>query len=142
VLKKTIPFVDYDIARKQHLHFKKRKEASQKRFKELQLEVNPTLAAAQKKKDYQARIGVAVKARQKAVEEAEGDAQKLAARMEALDEQINNAVNSIEAERSSHRARRQEITQLQRKIRDLKAKQENEKPIEFDAHEWNEKIVG
>jgi chromosome segregation ATPase len=142
VLKKTIPFVEYTIARKQHLEFKKKKEASQKRFRELELEVTPTLEAVKRKKDYQARIAVAVKARQKAVEQAEADAQRVASKMESLDDQISTAVNSIEAERTANKAKRQEIQQFQRKIRDLKSKQENEKPINFDPHEYNEKIVG
>jgi chromosome segregation ATPase len=141
VLRKTIPFVEYTIARKQHLAFKKKKEASQKRFKELELEVKPTLEAAQRKKDYQARIAVAVKARQKAVEQAEGEAQKLATKMESLDDQISTAVNSLDAERAANRAKQQEIKQLQRKIHELKTQQANAEPIEFDSHEWNEKIV-
>jgi chromosome segregation ATPase len=140
LLKKTIPFVEYSIARKQHIEYKMRKEDAQARLKELEAQVGPTLESIKHKEGYQERISVVVAERKKFVQEAERAADTLTAKIEALDEGIQKNEHEVQAEINGDSSRKKSMQTLQRKISDLKA-QLNNPTIEFDPVEWNNRIV-
>lgn len=140
MLEKSIPFVEYRIARLRHLEVKAEKENAQRRFKNLEAELEPTLQSITDTENYQQQISSVVQARRAAVSSAELEASELIKNVETLDENILEIGQSADAERAENKKRTQELQTIQRKIIELKARL-NETPIEFNASEWNERIV-
>ncbi|RDL37308.1 Uncharacterized protein BP5553_04741 [Venustampulla echinocandica] len=139
MLEKSIPFVEYRIARLRHLEVKTEKENAQRRFRNLEAELEPTLQSIKHTENYQQQISAVVQARRVAVGAAELEASELIKRVEVLDENIMEIGQSADAERVENKKRTQELQAIQRKIIELKARL-NDAPIEFNASEWNERI--
>ena len=140
LLKKTIPFVEYRIARDQHIKYKKNKEDAQARFKDLEAQVGPTLQSIRHKESYRDKISKVVTERKKLVQDAERAADTLTAKIESLEEDVQRIEHQVQAEFAGEATRKKSIQTLQRKIADLMA-QLNSPPIEFDPVVWNERIV-
>lgn len=140
LLEKSIPFVEYRVARAQHNEYKERKKAAQRRLKELEKEVEPTLRSVNEKQIYQAEINVVVKERRKAVEQVERVADSLLQKMDKIEEAILETDQKRQAERDGDLKRKQDLQRIQAKIRNLEAGLHNER-IHFNSAEWNERIV-
>jgi chromosome segregation ATPase len=120
LLKNTIPFVEYKIAREQHDEYRRKKLDAQHRLKELETRIAPTLQSITEK------------------EMGEADGQSRA--IDALTEEISKNEQEVQAEVDSRKNRQRDIDKFQRKITDMKARL-NGPPIEFNAAEWNERTV-
>lgn len=140
LLKKTVPFVEYRTARLQHLEFKKKKEEAQGRLRDLRAQVEPTLQSVNHKREYAERINTVVKERKKNLHTAERAADLAMTEIEKLDGNIQDIEQKSEAERQAEDLRRKDILRIQKKIKELKARLQEE-PIEFNSVEWNEKVV-
>jgi chromosome segregation ATPase len=140
LLKKTITFVEYKIAREQHDEYKRKKLDAQNRLKELETRIGPTLQSITEKDMYRGQINVVVNERKRAVKVAEGEADGQSRAIDTLTEEMLKNEQEVQAEVDSRKNRQRDIEKFQRKITDMKARL-NLPPIEFDAAEWNERTV-
>jgi len=140
LLKNTIPFVEYKIAREQHDEYRRKKLDAQNRLKELETRIAPTLQSITEKEMYRGQINVVVNERKKAVKTTEGEADGQSRAIDALTEEISKNEQEVQAEVDSRKNRQRDIEKFQRKITDMKARL-NGPPIEFNAAEWNERTV-
>jgi len=140
VLRKTVPFVEYRAARKQHAEFKKKKKEAQKCLEDLENELAPTLQSIQQKQTYAEKITAAARDRKTAVENAERNAGNLMTAVETIEENIKECDAKIGSEREEDQKRRKEFKELQRNIANMKARL-NDRKIDFNGPEWNERIV-
>jgi len=140
LLKKMVPFVEYKVAVRQHEASKKNKQEAQARFKELSDRIAPTLRSITTKEGYRDQIKAVVGHRKNALKTAERDAEaflKSIAELEGNAKKIESDLSSIT---DSEKRRKSDISKIRAKIKLLKTKQKEE-PVEFNAGEWNERIV-
>jgi structural maintenance of chromosomes protein 5 len=140
LLKKTVPFVEYRAARIQHKKFKKKKEEAHGRLEDLKAQIEPTLQSVNHKREYRDHTNTVVKERKNNVQAAERAADSILVEMEKLDGSIQDIEQKADAERQADESRRKDILKIQRKIKELQNRLQEE-PIEFNSVEWNEKIV-
>lgn len=140
VLKKTVPFVEYKTAREQHMACRRKKDEAQVRLSELKALVDPTLESVNHKREYRDKISFVVSERKKIVQAAERAADMVLLEIEKLDGSIHDIEQKADAERGDAESRRKDILKIQRKIKDVESRMQEE-PIEFNSVEWNEKIV-
>jgi chromosome segregation ATPase len=140
LLKKTIPFVEYKIAREQHDEYKRKKLEAQTRLKELETRIAPTIQSITEKDKYRGQINVVVNERKQVVKAAEGEAENQYKAIERLMEEISKNEEKRQAEIDDRKNRQRDIDKLQRKINEMKARLK-EPPIEFNPAEWNERTV-
>jgi chromosome segregation ATPase len=140
VLKKTIPFVEYRDAVNRHREFRDKKKAAQERLKKLEKRLAPTLASVTQKKAYRDQIIGVAKERKNALHAAESDADKIVKEFEILDEKVQDKDAEFQAERTADVKRKQEVDKIERSIRGMRARL-NDAQIEFDAADWNERVV-
>lgn len=140
LLEKTRPFIEYVQARKLHYLHKERKQQAQKRLKDLERQVEPTLRAVNAKQEYQNQIDVVVGERKKDVENAERGADLALKKIDEVEEGIKEVRQSRRAEVEGNRKRKQELEKIRAKLKDMEAKRQNAPPA-FDSESWNTKIV-
>lgn len=140
LLEKTVPFVEYRLARQEHAEQKDKLRESQRKLLSLEREVEPTMQAVNKKQQYQAMVKAVVEERKKVVQTCESVADRAMSSVEASIDKLKEIDQTQKAELDSDKIRKQEITSIQRKIRDLAAQQQNAPP-EFDPANWNSQIV-
>jgi chromosome segregation ATPase len=140
VLRKTVPFVEYRAARKQHAEFKKKKKEAQKCLEDLETELAPTLQSIEQKETYAKQITAAARDRKTALENAEKDAGKLTNTIDTIEETIKQYHAKIDSERQEEQKRKKEFRDLERNISNMKARL-NDPKIDFNGPEWNERIV-
>lgn len=132
---------EYNNARRLMSEAKQKKHDAARKLKELERACGPALEAVNKKHEYSQRILAVVDERKRALREAEAACEELYQAIEAQDERIKHLQNKKTAEEGSHTAKKTEIAKIRRTITDLEAKLQN-KPPEFVAADWNQKIVG
>lgn len=140
LLKKTVPFVEYTIARKDFLGHKERRQNAQKRLKELERNVEPTLRAVNAKQQYQSLIEVVVNDRKRDLEDAERAADGALRKIEEVQSSITTVIQERKAEREGDRKRKQDQQRIQVKIKDLESQLQHPPPP-FDSEDWNSRIV-
>lgn len=140
LLERSVPFVEYKVARSQFQESKNNAKEAQNRLRTLEAEVAPTMEAVNDKEVYHGRIDVAVKERKKDLQDSERAADTFFTRIEGVDESIKTLEQTRKSERDGERVRKQQYIAIQRKISELEAQLANEPP-KFDAAEWNGKIV-
>jgi structural maintenance of chromosomes protein 5 len=140
LLEKTVPFVEYRLALDQHKKFKNDKNEAHMRFKELAARIAPTLQSIDAKESYKAQIQVVVKEREQALKFAERDADAQARTIEALTENVKNIEQQANSILVAERKRKGELVKIEKNIRDMQARQKDT-VIEFNAAEWNERVV-
>ena len=140
LLKKTVPFVEYATARKHFLSHKKRRQDAQKRLKELERNVEPTLRAVNAKQQYQSLIEVVVNDRKGDLEEAERAAEVSLRKIEEVQSSITEVIQERKAEKEGDRKRKQDQQRIQTKIKELES-QLQQPPPPFDSEDWNSRIV-
>jgi chromosome segregation ATPase len=140
LLEKTRPFIEYTEARKLHYQHKERKQQAQRRLKDLERQVEPTLRAVNAKQNYQSQIEAVVPERRNDVELAERGADLALRKIGEVEESITQARQQRRAEVDGNRKRRQDLEKIRGKLRDMEAKLENAPPV-FDPESWNTRIV-
>jgi chromosome segregation ATPase len=132
--------VVYNTARKNYQTAKKRTKEIKEGLKALQDSFAPSLEAVNKKQDYQARVEAVVQGRKRALREAEDATDKIVGEVEALGDKTKGLDTKFEAQNHRFSEARQEIAKIRKKITDLEAAHK-QAPAEFDAAEWNRRIV-
>jgi structural maintenance of chromosomes protein 5 len=140
LLEKTVPFIEYAEARKQHYHHKERKQEAQRRLKGLERQVEPTMRAVNAKQHYQSQIEAVVTERKKDVEVAERGADTVLKKIDDVDAEITQILQTRRAEIEGNKKRKQDLDRMRAKIRDMEARLQNAPPI-FDSESWNSRIV-
>lgn len=140
LLEQTVCFVEYRDARETFKKQKDRKDAIEKSLKNLEKEVAPTMQAVDQKQQYAAKIETVIKTRKKNVTDCERAADEAMRAIEALDGDIKKTTQAREAEESGDKTRKQDMQNIRSKIRNFEAALLN-KPPEFDAQDWNGRIV-
>jgi hypothetical protein len=140
LLEKTVPFVEYTEARKQHYHHKERKQEAQRRLKGLERQVEPTMRAVNTKQHYQSQIEAVVTERKKDVEIAERGADIALKKIDDMDTEITQITQTRRAEIEGNKKRKQDLDRIRGRIRDMEARLQNPPP-EFDPESWNAQIV-
>jgi chromosome segregation ATPase len=140
LLEKSVPFVEYKVARRTFQECKDRAKAAQNQLRALEAEVAPTLQAVNDKEEYHRRIEVAVNGRKKDLHDSERAADNFSTQIEEVDASITRLEQTTKSEREGEKSRKQQYIAIQRKINDIEAQLKNEPP-KFDGPEWNGKIV-
>lgn len=135
-----LTFVRYHNARKEFKEAKARVKDAQKQLKRLQTSSAPSLQAVNDKQDYQAQVQAVADHCKGKVAEAEAAADEAAALVDAAEAKCLELVTKIEAEEKGFTTKRQALAAIRREITRLEA-QYAQKPRDFDAAEWNQKIV-
>lgn len=139
LLKKTIPVVEYNLARIEHKQFKKELRRAKARLEELEEEVEPTMRSITHKHEYADQIKKVIGERKKAVQDADSVAEKLLTDIGKLDENITRIGQEGDAERKNEGQRKRDLHALQKKLEDMETKLVSQ-PVDFDGPAWNEKI--
>ncbi|RFU26736.1 hypothetical protein B7463_g9588, partial [Scytalidium lignicola] len=139
LLQKSVPFVEYRVARLRHIDYKDKKIAAQRRLQELEAQVEPTMRSVNQKQEYHKKILRVVDKRKDFVQKIERKADDVIRKVEELDDSIKDIENTRNTEIEGDKKRKAAITQIQRKIVNLKANLQNAPP-EFDAAAWNDRI--
>lgn len=139
-LEKSVPFLRYSANLKTHRQQQQLKKEAQKRLKELEKQVEPTLRAVNAKQEYQAKVRAAVEGRKNVIQDAEQAADAAVGRMEDVQRSIVQNGQIKKSEIESEKKRKQGIQKIQTKIRELEARLQDPPPA-FNADEWNTRIV-
>jgi AAA15 family ATPase/GTPase len=139
-LKQLRVVVKYHDARKKYKEAKTRKTEAERSLKQLHNSVAPTLKAVNKKQEYQNKIKLVVTDRQLRLQAADAAADAAIAQVDAAQAKCQELVGRKEAERANFSAKKQELGRLRKKITDLEASHRRA-PKEFDAADWNRRIV-
>ena len=92
------------------------------------------------KQDYHDQIRDVVAEREKELKDAERAADGFHARIEKVDDDIKKVEQEKKTEMDGEKTRGQQLQTIRRRIRELEAALQNAPP-EFDAVEWNTRIV-
>jgi chromosome segregation ATPase len=139
-LKKSRPFIEYRQARNEHLAFKARKNEAQERLKRLEARLGPTLQAIEEKKRSSHQINVMVNDRKRLLQAAEKAADDCSLDVGRKEAEITRMEQKVEAEKKADRDLKNQLSQLERKLGDLKARANNP-PVDFNASEFNDRVV-
>ena len=139
-LKKRVPFVEYRIARAAHILCRNKKTEAQKRLRGLHNRVEPILATVRLKESNRDQIATVVQEREQILKAAEQEARGILDELERVDLKINENEGKVQGEVATDNARKVAMRKIQQTITSLEAKLK-EAPVDFDAGEWNDKIV-
>jgi hypothetical protein len=132
--------VKYYDARNKFKEAKVRKVDAERSLKRLYASVAPALEAVNRKQEYQAKVKLVVTDRQRRLQAADAAANAAIGQVEAVQAKSQELAGRKEAEQANFVAKRQELGRLRKKITDLEADYRRSPP-EFDAADWNRKIV-
>lgn len=133
-------FRKYEDAR---LGFKKAKKQSKEMAKvlqQLQEKCAPALAAVDKKEKYRKKIEAAVKSRSAALRDAEGTADAALVKIDNIDSKSETLTGKANAELEGIQKTKQQIQKVRAHITMMEGSYKTP-PKEFDAADWNQKIV-
>jgi chromosome segregation ATPase len=139
-LNKSRPFVEYRNARREHFAFKERKLEAQERYKRLEARLAPTLQNLNRKNRLRNQIDTVAKERKQALQAAEKLADKCSSEIAVKDEEIVKIEQKRGAEVKAEKDIKNEISKLERKLNDLRARA-NDEPVQFNGAEYNDRVV-
>lgn len=139
-LESALIMAKYQEARDKFSQAKERKAAAETALKHLQRESGPSLEAVNDKQAYAEKIKTAISAKAKELEEAQTVTRALVRQVKTSEEAVNEMGNKLEAERKGFDARKKDVAASRSKITAIQADLKN-RPPEFNAGEWNQKIV-
>lgn len=131
----------YAIARKEFHDMKGEVRDLKHQARDLQERFEPSLKGVNAKEAYMKTVQQVVGAREETLRHAEQAADATLAENEAVFSNINGVRIKIEATETQFIAKKKELQEAKRKVTELEAKYKNQKPAEFNAGEWNTKIV-
>jgi DNA repair exonuclease SbcCD ATPase subunit len=132
--------VKYYDARKRFKEAKGRKTEAERTLRQLHNSAAPALQAVNKKQEYQSKIKLVVTDRQRRLQAAGAAADAAIGQVDAAQAKCQEVAGKKEAERANFSAKKQELGRLRKKITDLEASY-RQTPPEFDAADWNRRIV-
>lgn len=132
--------VKYNEARDKFKAAKNRKIEADQSLKRLEQTVAPALEAVNKKQEYQAKIKLVVTDRQQRLRAAEAAADAAMGQVEAAESKCKEVNGKKDAERQNFAEKKQELGRQRKKLTGLEASY-RQTPREFDAADWNRRIV-
>ncbi|KAH7336149.1 structural maintenance of chromosome complex subunit SmcA [Rhexocercosporidium sp. MPI-PUGE-AT-0058] len=138
-LQRTVPWVEYRVARDEYKVRSRIKKEAQRRLRELEAEVQPIMDQINAKEQYSRQIANVVSQRKAAVVSAEREADAKVHEMELLTEAIEKHTADVEAESKRHQSQKVAVAKVQKSITDMKSKLHDE-TVQFDGPAWNERI--
>lgn len=139
-LESALLLAKYQEARDKYAKVKNDKKEAERSLRRLELESGPSLEAVNQKQEYAQQIQEALQSKKKALKGAENATQSVARDIEKAADEIKGMNNSLEAEQKGFEAKRKELAGSRSKITAFKADLMN-RPGEFNAADWNQKIV-
>ena len=130
----------YQEARDKFAKAKERRAAADATLKRLEQESGPSLQAVNDKQGYAEKIKAAIAAKGSELEEAQTVTRALVGQVKAGEEAVSEMGNKLEAERKGFDARKKDVAASRSKITAIQADLKN-RPPDFNAGEWNQKIV-
>jgi chromosome segregation ATPase len=139
-LKSALLVSRYQQARTTYQHAKDRKKAAERTLRTLERDSGPSLEAVNEKQAYARRVERAIPGKENSVREAERRAQNLAREVNNASDEVKEFENKIEAERRGFDRKKKDLAASRTRITALQADLKNQPP-EFNAADWNQKIV-
>jgi chromosome segregation ATPase len=132
--------VRYKEARENLKAAKRRKTEAECFLKRLQDSVAPALQAVNKKQEYHSKIKSVLNNRQQRLQAAQAAADSAVGQVEAAESKCQELSTKKEAEKGTFATKKKELSRLRKTITDLEASY-RQAPKEFDAADWNRRIV-
>lgn len=130
----------YTAARQLFREARRKREEANKNYKQLKKSCGPSLAAIENKRAYAEVIEQVIHDREKILAHAEKTGEQLLTAAERRQGDIKDVLGQLDGETGTFQARKSDIAKIRKAITDTEAKLK-QKPLPFDAHEWNAKIV-
>jgi len=140
ILKKRIPFIEYQTARLAHMEFKQKKQNAQLRLRALKERVQPILQSVQRKQALRDQVSAVIVERERLVKNTEIGAIECTKKLEALDAKIDGIDSALTTENGKETARKTALRRTQQDIKKIQVQME-QPAIEFDPKSWNDRIV-
>lgn len=139
-LKMALPVALYREARDDYDKAKKRRKQAERDLKRLEEQSGPSLEAVNEKQAYARAIEMVISDRNRDLEDTAQAVRDRNARLSEAADTMKGFDDKIEATRASHDSHKKNLGISKQKITSLQADLKN-KPPEFVAAEWNQKIV-
>jgi chromosome segregation ATPase len=139
-LENALVVAKYEDVRRRVIEAKKRRKEAEESLKKLEESSGPSLRAVNEKQSYARQIEDCIPSRERAVQNAERTATNWANDIRSLSDSIKEMDNNLAAERKGFEAKKKDFATTRSKITALQADLKN-RPPEFNAAEWNQKIV-
>ncbi|KAG6013971.1 hypothetical protein E4U54_006041 [Claviceps lovelessii] len=139
-LRSALLLARYEESRNNHAQARERKREAERSLQRLESESGPSLEAVNQKQEYAAQIREARPFMERALKSAEGATQSVAREVGQAAEQVKEINNKLAAEQKGFEARKKDMALSRTKINALQGDLKN-RPIEFNAADWNQKIV-
>lgn len=139
-LRSALVLARYQHARDNHNQAKERRKEAERALKRLEQESGPSLEAVNRKQEYAQQVEAAVSGRTQALSGLLREAEELGKQAHKASEDIKEFENRQDSERKGFDERKKEVAMSRSKITALQADLKN-RPSEFNAADWNQKIV-
>ncbi|POS87700.1 hypothetical protein EPUL_000457, partial [Erysiphe pulchra] len=139
LLKKKIPFVEYQLALSKYNAAKARKQNAHKIYGEMESRIAPTLLSMEQKKDYVNQVDSIVRQRKVNLLALERDCVDFISTHEKLTEEISLIEVKLASEIDQEKKLKIKIGNCQKNINNWQKQGEN-RTLVFNASEWNQRV--
>ncbi|KAG5983455.1 hypothetical protein E4U55_008110 [Claviceps digitariae] len=138
-LRSALLLARYQESRNNHAQARERKREAERSLQRLEAESGPSLEAVNRKQEYAAQIREARPSMEKNLKSAEIATQSVARDVNNAAEEVKEINNKRAAEQKGFEAKKKELALSRTKINAFQGDLKN-RPIEFNAADWNQKI--
>ena len=139
-LKGALVIAKYQQAREKHAKARERKKDAERALKRLEEESGPSLEAVNEKQRYAKQIDAAVAGRSEALSAAQNDTDALAQDISQESDHLMSFRVKVDVEKARFDTKKREVATSRSRITGYQADLRN-RPPEFNAADWNQKIV-
>lgn len=130
----------YNEARDQYSKVREKKQAAERALKHLEEQSAPSLEAVNKKQAYAQQVELAMRGRREALDMAQKAADILSTQVATASDNVWEFNNTLDVAKGRFDAKKKELAASRSRITSFQADLKNQPP-EFNAAEWNQKIV-
>ena len=139
-LQSALVLAKYQDARDKHTQARDRKKEAERALRQLEQDSGPSLEAVNRKQKYVYKIEAGIPAKEKAFHDASNAAQSVSRDVTAAAEEVREMSNRLESEQKGFEAKKKELATSRMRITAFQADLKN-RPSDFNAADWNQKIV-
>lgn len=139
-LKDICAVAEYNESRAYYQGVKKELRDLERKKRRLEERFRPALAGVSAKESYKNQVAVVLDTRKRVLKDAEDDAQAKVGKSDATVSKVEAVKIELDGNETFMATKRKEAAELKRKITELRGRH-SQKPKEFNAAEWNQKIV-
>lgn len=139
-LSSALVLAKYQEARNKHAGARQRRKEAEKALRRLEQECGPSLQAINLKIDYAAQIEATISVREQALKDAQQAATIAARNVSEAADRVKEMGNLLDADRKGFEEKKKELALSRSKITGYQADLKS-RPADFNAAEWNQKIV-